>query len=180
MGQPQNAIVQVQRVLAMLDGTAELAAGRDDLVFPRGFDLMRVAWESAGWHNAGDPKAEGRAKADLVRWRLHCLLGELTGDPGCYYAASLLRPDLSAVRGELGAALAQQGRFTEAVPHLEEALRQNPFTKVVALELHAALGRLGLTPRPQELARARRRLGGAAPGLVPAEPWFAEPPLPPD
>src|SRR5262249_29365880 len=70
-----------QRLLQALDrgqgGTWEtLDAGH----LPTGFDLFRVEWEKAAWSNAGDPAAEVKAKHRLLRWRLHTIIADLSGD----------------------------------------------------------------------------------------------------
>src|SRR5205807_713156 len=88
LGQRQNAADQALRVLAMLDGRTGLdRSALDDVHYPYGFDLLRVEWERAAWQHAGDFEGEARAKATLIRWRLHTLLGELTGEP-LYFSAA--------------------------------------------------------------------------------------------
>src|SRR5439155_1566193 len=78
------------------------------------------------WPHAGHRSEASRAKQALLRWRLHSLLAELTGDllHGCQ--AALARPDLPTSRRWLGMALAQAGRPAEAVPHLRQAVAENP------------------------------------------------------
>src|SRR5581483_5783886 len=115
-GQKQCAIDQARRTLDVLSHLDKLSpdclnAGH----FPLGFDLFRVEWERAAWSNAGQPAAEARAKADLIRWRLQSLLGNLTGAPHHYYEAAALRPDLPVTRAALGCALARAGQFAAAV-----------------------------------------------------------------
>ena len=61
-----------------------------------------MEWERAAWQNAGDPRAEARAKADLLRWRLHALLAEMTGDLAQHHEAVLARPDLGGTQAALG------------------------------------------------------------------------------
>src|SRR5205807_2013812 len=77
--------------------------------FPPGFDLLRVEWERAAWTNAGDRRAEARAKQTLVRWRLYTLLANVSGQLPPFYEAALLRPDLPVTRAALGCALARAG-----------------------------------------------------------------------
>jgi hypothetical protein len=48
--------------------------------YPGTFGVLRVEWERAAWQNAGRPAGEQAAKRELLRWRLHTLLAELTGD----------------------------------------------------------------------------------------------------
>src|SRR5207244_7360042 len=90
------------------------AAGR----FPLGFDLFRVEWERAAWSNAGRLTAEASARTTLLRWRLHTLLAEATGELAHYYEAAVYRPDLPPARAALGCALGRAGRFVEAAGHL--------------------------------------------------------------
>ena len=70
--------------------------------FPPDFDHFRVGWERAAWENSGRPAAEARAKHTLLRWRLHTLLAELTGELVHYHAAALARPGLPLTRAALG------------------------------------------------------------------------------
>jgi tetratricopeptide (TPR) repeat protein len=190
LDQRPQAIDQDRRVLAILDevmGDADRLATPayewvDDPLYPFGFDLLRCEWERAGWQHAGDATGEARAKATLIRWRLYTMLGQLKGDPDYFYEAYAARPDLTPTCALLGTALARQNRNMEALPHLEAALAANPLNTATARTLHDALGRLGLTGRQMALARARRQLAAAAPGLVRVETWFAgaSHPLTPD
>jgi glycosyltransferase involved in cell wall biosynthesis/tetratricopeptide (TPR) repeat protein len=175
LGQLQNAAEQAQRVLTVLDETGRLSLDTfDDLHFSHGFDLLRVEWERAAWQNAGDPDGEAQVKEGLLRWQLHTLLGELTGDPLHHYAACVIHPEFDATRSTLAAALVKKGQHSQALPHLEEAVRRNPFNNSAAAAMHDVLGQLGLAARQQALARSRRRLCAAAPELVPFDPKFAE------
>jgi glycosyltransferase involved in cell wall biosynthesis/tetratricopeptide (TPR) repeat protein len=176
MGQRANAAEQCRRVLALLDATGGLhPAALDDPLAMRGFEWMRVEWERAAWQHAGERDGEARAKVELLRWRLYALLGDLAGDLLCLAQACLLRPDLPPTRAALARALLKHGRAAEAVPHMEQVLRDHPFDNATAEALYDALGSLGLTGRQMALARTRRQLSAAAPGLVPAEARFKEP-----
>src|SRR5207247_1202851 len=84
------------------------------------------------------PDAERQAKCDLLRWRTHGLLGELTGDLAHHYEAVLLRPDLTVARTGLGATLLRTGRPREAVTHLRRALHHDPFDSDAARGLPGA------------------------------------------
>lgn len=179
--QPKQGAEQAYRVLASLDDALSMPAeALDDPLFPHGFDFLRVEWERAAWQNAGNPAGEARAKRVLLRWRLQTLLGELSGNPMHLAEACLLRPDLPVTRAAHGAALARQGRHEEAVPHLEVALRGNPFDIATALVLYESLEALGLSARQFVLARVRRQLSAATGGLVRHERRFAEAAPPPD
>ncbi len=178
--QRDHAAEQARRTLAVLDTMDGLPASLLDApLLPAGYDLFRVEWERAAWANAGRPADERTAKATLLRWRLHTLLGEVTGELAHYYEAGLLRPDLPATRAALGCALGRANHLAEAAGHLRAAVAGNPFDREAAAALAATLGRLGRTSEQQRLAQARRRLSAAAPGLTPPEPWFAEPAAPP-
>src|SRR5262249_36841680 len=139
-------------------------------------DTFRVEWERAAWEHAGDGNAEARAKAELVRWRLHTLLADMTGELHHYYDAALARPDLAPTRAALGCALARQGRLTEAIGHRRQAVGDNPFDADAARALAKALGDAGEGLARRRLARQRRLLWEAAPDRVQAEPWFAQAP----
>jgi GT2 family glycosyltransferase/predicted Zn-dependent protease len=174
-GQPHAAREQARQTLDRLDPAGGAApAGLDAGPFPPGFDLFRVAWERAAWAHAGDPAAEAAAKVTLLRGRLHGLLAGLTGDLAHAYEAVLARPDLPEPRAALGGLLARAGRAAEAVPHLAQAARANPFDADTARALFQALGQAGDDAGQRRLARDRRRLAAAAPQVVPREGWFAD------
>jgi glycosyltransferase involved in cell wall biosynthesis/tetratricopeptide (TPR) repeat protein len=186
LNQRPQAIDQARRVLAMVDDVMAEAdrmanptyGGLDDPLFPFGFDLLRCEWERAAWQHVGDAAGEASAKATLIRWRVYTMLGQITGDPIHFYGAYAVQPDLTPTCALLGTALTRQSRFTEALPHLEAALSANPLNTGTARTLHDAYGRLGMTARHMALARARRQLTAAAPGLVRPEVCYAEPSIP--
>jgi len=140
--------------------------------FPPAFDFFRVEWERAAWSHAGQPRAELRAKLELIRWRLHGLLAELTGDLDHYYEAVAARPDLPTTQAALGCALGREGRSADAVPHLRRAVESSPFDLSAARALYQALGEAGDADGQRELARDRALLAKAAPRIVPPELWF--------
>jgi glycosyltransferase involved in cell wall biosynthesis/predicted O-methyltransferase YrrM len=175
--QTDAAVAEGHRLLALLEGgptcdAAVLDAGH----FPPAFDHFRVEWERAAWTNAGDPDAEARAKADLLRWRLHMLLADVTGNVEHYQASVRARPDLPVSRAALGCALGRAGRIAEAVEHLRAAVAGNPFDLEAARALYEALRQAGDDEGRQRLVGERRRLARAAPQVVPAEAWFADSP----
>jgi glycosyltransferase involved in cell wall biosynthesis/tetratricopeptide (TPR) repeat protein len=141
--------------------------------YPPAFDFFRVEWERAAWAHAGDRAAEAREKKTLLRWRLHHLLGDLTGDVGHYEQAIAGRSDLPTTRAALGCALARAGQLPDAIPHLQDALRDNPFDLNAARALYQVLGTSGDRAAQQSLARERELLARAAPRSVPVELWFA-------
>jgi GT2 family glycosyltransferase/Tfp pilus assembly protein PilF len=172
-----QAAQQVRRVLDVLDRQPALPpVNRDAGHYPLGFDHFRVEWERAAWTHAGQPAAEAQAKRTLLRWRLHALLAEITGDVSHYYEAALARPDLPLTQAALGCALGRQGRPAEAIAHLEQAVAAQPLDLAAARALAQALGDVGDAPNQRRLARDRQLLSRAAPSLVPPEPWFAEAP----
>src|SRR5262249_57155167 len=94
-GRAGRAVDQARRALALLErSSAATSSWLDAAPYPHGFDLLRVEWERAAWTHAGNPAAEALAKRDLLRWRLHTILGTLTGDLAHYHEAALARPDL--------------------------------------------------------------------------------------
>jgi GT2 family glycosyltransferase/tetratricopeptide (TPR) repeat protein len=176
-GEPAQAVAQARTALPPLDRRESLdPASLDAAPFPPGFDLVRVEWERAAWQNAGDPAAEARAKRELLRWRLHSLLADLTGELSHYHEAALARPDLPSARAALGCALGRAGRVVEAVPHLARATEGNPFDATAARALYQALTDGGDAEGARRLARDRRLLHKAAPDVVREEPWFAQAP----
>jgi tetratricopeptide (TPR) repeat protein len=180
LGRTQAAIDGSRRALAHLQRGRGLDPERLGLPrFPPVFDAFRVEWERAAWENAGRPAAEVRAKGELLRWRLHALLAELTGDLVHFHEAALARPDLALSRAALGCALGRAGRAAEAVPHLRRAVEGNPLDAAAARALCQALRDSGDADGAARLAGARRLLRRAAPECVPPEPWFAAADEPP-
>ncbi len=177
-GDVAAAAQQAHRVVGLLDGPGADAAAWDAPPWPAGFDHLRVAWERAAWQHAGDPAAEARAKAELARWRLRALVARHSRRPDDFRAAVRERPDLPPTRAALGLALAHAGRPAEASAELRLALAAAPFDRQTARALYAALGAAADWPGQHRLAHDRLRLHRAAPGLVPAEPWFPDGPTP--
>jgi tetratricopeptide (TPR) repeat protein len=176
-GRAAEAADQARRTLAVLDGLPDLGAALlDGGHYPPGLDVFRAEWERAAWEHAGDPAGEARAKRGLLVWRLHGLLGRLTGELPHRYEAALARPDLPATRAALGSALLRAGRAADAVPHLRRATEGNPLDAAPARLLSEALGAVGRWDEQGRLHAERRRLRRVASDLVPAEPWFEEQP----
>jgi FkbM family methyltransferase len=189
-GQQQAVITEAKTTLRAVEHYAEefakswaippdeAPAWLDAPKFPHGFDFFRVEWERAAWGHAGDRLGECRAKLDLIRWRLHYLLAELTGDLAHYFEAVLARPDLPTSRAGLGCALARAGQPELAIPHLRFAVEQNPFDLPAARALFQTLKDSGRQADQAEFVRNRQLLAKAAPRSVPVEPWFTELPVP--
>jgi tetratricopeptide (TPR) repeat protein/predicted O-methyltransferase YrrM len=184
LGRTVESAAAAVAVLAAL--AAESALSAEEAATPPhpggdAFDLMRVEWERAGVVNAGDSAAEAAAKHALLRFRAHFLLALATNSLRDYQAAADLRPDLSWARQAFGTALAGAGRLTEAMPHLRAGAEGLPFDDAPARAYHQALIGLGEFAAADAIVAARRRLSAAAPGIVPAQPWFTSPapPRPP-
>jgi tetratricopeptide (TPR) repeat protein len=182
-GEMAQAAQQARRALAVLeqdpDDLPEPDAPPgwlDEGHFPLGWDHFRVEWERAAWQHAGQRGREVRAKRTLLRWRLHSILAEATGELAHYHEAALARPDLPATRAALGCALARAGRPAEAAAHLRRAVDANPLDRPAAGALFDVLGEVGDRAGRRRLARDRRLLHQAAPALVPAEPWSRDAP----
>jgi glycosyltransferase involved in cell wall biosynthesis/Tfp pilus assembly protein PilF len=176
-GQAPAAVEQARRTLVLVEQLDALAPEVLDAGhFPVCFDPFRVEWERAAWAHAGDLPAETQAKRALLRWRLHTLLADLTGELTHRYEAVLARPDLPASTAALGRALLAANRPAEALPHLRQAVAAQPFDTAAAQALFDVLGSLGDVVGQRRLAGDRRLLAQAAPQVVPAEPWFAEAP----
>jgi predicted O-linked N-acetylglucosamine transferase (SPINDLY family)/GT2 family glycosyltransferase len=181
MGERDLAAEGARRLLALVErggGLAPEALGAPH--YPPAFDHFRVEWERAAWANAGRPAAEREAKLALLRWRLHTLLAELTGELAHYRGAALARPDLPATQAALGCALAGAGRGGEALPPLRAAVEGNPFDLRAARALFQALCDSGDRPAAHRLARDRRLLSAAAPQAISPEEWFLNAPPPGD
>ena len=81
LGEPTLATDGARRILAALDRNPPPASDVLDAPhFPPGFDTFRVEWERAAWANPGNPEAEASDKMRLLRWRLHVLLADQSGD----------------------------------------------------------------------------------------------------
>jgi glycosyltransferase involved in cell wall biosynthesis len=172
LGDREPAVAGARMVLAALDRPGPLPpAVLSAPHYPPAGDVFRFEWEAAAWGNAGRPAAEARAKADLLRWRLHALLAELTGDLVHFHEAALARPDLPTPRAALGCALARAGRLPEAIAHLRRVVTVNPFDSRAAAALYQALTETGDHAGARTLAHDRRLLARAAIGAIKPEPW---------
>jgi len=170
----EPALRLARSVLLDMDrGAAEIRSALDVQPWPQ-FDTMRVEWEKAAWSNAGNPDAEAAAKVQLLRWRLHLELAQLSGDIAHYYEAVMARPDLPISQAALGCALARQGRLPEGLPRLREAVARNPFDLTACRAYGQLLQDTGLHDQRSAFCRKRRLLSKSAPGMVPAESWFME------
>ncbi len=177
-GRADEALAEARRALGLLDRADPDPGALDLPPYPAGYDLLRVEWERAAWDHASRPADEARAKRELLRWRLHVLLAGLTGDLTHFHEAALARPDLPTTRAALGCALARASRLAEALPHLRLAAEADPFDAAAARALAQALNDLGDADGRRQHAEGRRLLASAAPGIVEAEPWFADAPDP--
>jgi hypothetical protein len=199
LDQKQSAVEQAKRVLtrmteapkiddhapstippSRLCGFARELAAESSWVnaahFPPAFDLFRVEWEKAAWSHAGDPRGEFEAKGSLIRWRLHLLLAELTGDLHHYYEAVLARPDLPNSQAALGCALGRTGHIQASAEHLRFAVANNPFDQEAARALQQVLQAQEVPDEYRRLARNRRQLAKIAPKAIPTEDWFKDTP----
>lgn len=173
-GHTAAAIDQARQALAVLGSTvAESSLAGQDPHFPPGYDVFRLEWERAAWHHAGDRAVEEQPKKQLLHWRLHTLLAELTGDLAHGYEAWLARPDLPAAGATLGRVLAENNHPAEALPYLRQALERNPWDRAAARALFHTLAATGAYREQQNLIEERRLLSQAAPRILEAESWFA-------
>jgi glycosyltransferase involved in cell wall biosynthesis/predicted Zn-dependent protease len=173
MGQVPQAVSTAVRALDLLERPLSPQA-LSTPHFPPCFDLFRVEWERAGWDHAGDISAEASAKHTLIRWRLHALLADLTGEMAHYEEAVHARPDLPITQAALGCAWARSGRSDLASEPLQKAVAANPFDLQAARALYQVLGDLGDRAGQECLAAERRLVAQAASQTVPTENWFAE------
>jgi FkbM family methyltransferase len=174
LGQDDLAVQGARKLLsnsaALLDADAVLTPP-----FPSGFNFLRVEWERAAWEHAGWSQREQQAKKALLRWRLHALLAELTGELVHYHEAALARPDLPQTRAALGCALARHQRFAESLPHLEAAVDADPFDSKAARALFQVLSDAGHDRAAHDFAHQRWLVQRAAPRHVAPEPWHLPP-----
>ncbi|WP_020476120.1 glycosyltransferase [Zavarzinella formosa] len=175
-GNPVPAVDEARRGLALIGGAS---LGRPVLIgdgtrFPPAYDWFRIEWERAGWEHAGDPAGERKARTELIRWRLHSLIAEHTGDLTHAYEAVTARPDLPVTRSALGLALARSGHASEALNHLWVAAELNPFDREAAAAVHALIDSRGEGFKARQFARRRRLLAETIPQALSLEPWFAD------
>jgi tetratricopeptide (TPR) repeat protein len=173
-GSEPEAAGECRRALASLDradlNEADLTGGH----FPPAFDTFRVEWERAAWNHPSDRKREAQAKIRLLEWRLHSLLGALTGDLGHYRCAARLRDDLWTSHAALGRALLRAAGYEEAAVHLQCACELNPFDDSLAGDLLCALRAAGDFEGERRFAAERQLLRRAAAMNPPAEIRFAQ------
>lgn len=174
-GQELAAIEAARRTLEMLQRHAAKPHLIEGLPWGRSFDLFHVEWERAAFDNAGRPADESRAKHTLLRWRLHTLLAQWTGELTHAYEAAFLRPDLPATRAALGMALLRVNHPSEALDHLRPAVAGNPLDRAAARACFQAMNAVGDGEGRQQLVEDQRCLWQACPSLVPAEAWFSPP-----
>src|SRR5262249_49977242 len=184
LNQRDAAIAQCRRLLSVLGSSTGYwlpAAGYfSSPHFPPVCDLFRVEWEKAAWAHAGRPIAEAKAKEALIRWRVHGILAEATNDLSHAYEAVACRPDLAPTQTLLGLMLLNARRPKDAVPHLRQANKANPFDCGTAGLLFHALGEAGHALAQRTLARARRLLSKAGSGRLPVEHYMRATPPPGD
>jgi glycosyltransferase involved in cell wall biosynthesis len=147
----------------------------DGLPWGRSFDVFQVEWERAAWDNAGRPEDEARARHTLLRWRLHGLLAQWSGDLTHAYEAAFIRPDLPSTRAALGIALLRGNHPGEALDHLRPTVAANPLDRLAARACFQAMTALGDGEGQRALVEQQRLLSQACPALAPAEPWFSPP-----
>jgi glycosyltransferase involved in cell wall biosynthesis/predicted O-methyltransferase YrrM/Flp pilus assembly protein TadD len=173
LGQTAEAAEQARAVLGALEECSPGSEhGLDEGHFPPVFDHFRVEWERAAWAHAGDSEGEVKAKRDLLRWRLHALVADLTDSLDQFRAAAAVRPDLPLTQAALGCALGRAARFAEAVGPLQTAVAGNPFDRAAARALFDVLKQTGDEEGQRRLIIDRRLLARAAPQCVLEEPWF--------
>jgi GT2 family glycosyltransferase/tetratricopeptide (TPR) repeat protein len=173
-GRTAEAIPAARHALRLLDRSGDRdPADAGPPYAPPGADRFLVAWEAAGW----DPVSGPARRRALVRWRLHALLGDLTGELAHFHEAALAAPDLSTPRAALGCALARMGRGAESVPHLLAATAIDPLDRPAARACAQVLADARDRPAHARHLRTRQLLAAAARELVPPEGWFRDVPL---
>lgn len=177
LGHKDQAAQQARLTLDALERLPSLPLDQlEACPFPPSIDLFRVEWERAAWASS-TAREEASAKHRLLRWRLHLLLGHLTGEIQHHYETVLLRPDLPVGQAALGCALGRLGKPALALNHLRQAVQADPLDRPAARGLFSALGEVGDSLGQHRLARDLFLLHRAAPQLGPAEEWFSTPAL---
>jgi hypothetical protein len=100
LSQTKEAIQEARASLQRLAGQIHLDPDLlDAAVFPPEANWFRLGWEQAARDHARRPAQEAHAKWNLLRWRLHFLLAELTGELPHYYEAELAWPGVPGCLG---------------------------------------------------------------------------------
>ncbi len=168
-----EAIGTARQTLQTIQRAAELDHdSREGMPLCQPFDCFHVEWERAAW-TAGRPEDEGRAKRDLLLWKLNSLLAAWTGELSHAYEAAVRRPDLASSLASLGAALVRNNQGRDALEHLRRALSANPLDRESARGCFQVLGNTGDADGRERLCEDRRLLSRAAPQVIPLENWFA-------
>lgn len=170
-GQAEPAAAQARHTLALLEQEAQ-PRPLEGAHLPFGFTPFRVEWDRAAHDLLGDPAAEASAQRRLLRWRLHSLLAQVTGEVAHGYAALAAGPELPSASAALGQHLLTRGQPLLALPHLRAAVAGHPLDRASAFALDQALGATGCRRAQGALRQHRRLLAQAAPHLVPPESWF--------
>jgi tetratricopeptide (TPR) repeat protein len=175
MGSDAEAAGECRQALASLELASDavpkdLSGGH----FPPAFDTFRVEWERAAWSHPADREAEFRAKARLLQWRLHSILGALTGELDHYQCAVRLCDDLWVSQAALGRALLRAGEASEAALHLLRAHRLSPFDSSLADDVMRALRVSNDLEGERRFAGEQRLLKRAAGMNPPTEIRFAQ------
>jgi tetratricopeptide (TPR) repeat protein len=177
LGEKALAIEGARRLLGRLLSDPPAMEELELPHFPPAYDFFRVEWERVGWQHTGSPAREISSKLDLLRWRLHALLADLTDDLVHRHEAALARPDIPATRAALGCALGAAKRPVEAVPHLCFAVENEPFDRRAARALYQAFIDAGKTVEAEAFKRERLLLQRAAPSVVPLDDWLRPGPV---
>jgi glycosyltransferase involved in cell wall biosynthesis len=178
LGQHSTATQVAHQVLNLLNQISLLSeVDRNAVHSVREFDLFRVEWERAGYLHALDFPAESQAKKQLIRWRLHLLLSDLTGELIHYYEAAFARPDLGPTQAALGCALARIDQKVPAIAHLQVTVEADPFDRSAVRALYQLLGDTGDLLAQRQLAQKQYFLHQSTNPFSAAEAWFAQKPF---
>src|SRR5262249_20552495 len=175
LGQTQLAAESAGKALVALERCQELSEDTQEAPhFPPAYDHFRVEWERAAWDHPGDRHGEVQAKRRLLRWRLHHLLADLTGELVHFHEAVHARPDLPTSQAALACAVGRANRAAAAVEPLRLAAEATPLDHEAARALWQALTDIGDDEGARRQARDHKLLAEAAPGRIPQEDWFQQ------
>jgi tetratricopeptide (TPR) repeat protein len=151
LGQPEEALAEIDRALAANPGYVETHINRALLLQELGrYDEARESFRLAGEHEQ-HTHARFPAAVTARLANAHAAVGDLYRDAEAfeeaaeqYHAALELRPRFHDIRNKYAAALLELGRPEDARPELERILDWNPRFIAARLNLGLALHRLGL------------------------------------
>jgi spore maturation protein CgeB len=130
----ENAKVAFLKALELIKSKKNIFKECHDLFFPRSYDSFRVEWERVTAYFSGQPELLFTRYKNLLNWRIHESLGDISFELADYFAAKeyynqaiQFEPDLISKAGtNLALSLNKLGKKQEAADTLYRAIKVNP------------------------------------------------------